>query len=63
MKKILFFLFFVAAVLGVNAQDKKVTIKSAAASSYQGGEGADKAIDGRHRQSGIPIGAVEHHSP
>ena len=47
MKKILFFLFFVAAVLGVNAQDKKVTIKSAAASSYQGGEGADKAIDGQ----------------
>ena len=47
MKRILFLLFFVVAVLGVNAQDKKVKIKSAAASSYQGGEGADKAIDGQ----------------
>ena len=46
MKRILFLLFFVAAVLGVNAQDKKVTIKSAAASSSQSGNEAKYAIDG-----------------
>ena len=46
MKKILFFLFFVAAVLGVNAQDKKVTITGAYANSYQEGNEAKLAIDG-----------------
>ncbi len=46
MKKILFFMLFVAAVLGVNAQDKKVAISGAYASSYQEGEAAAKAVDG-----------------
>ena len=46
MKKILFFLFFVAAVLGVNAQDTKVTITGAYASSFQEGNEAKLAIDG-----------------
>ena len=46
MKKILFFMLFVAAVLGVNAQDKKVSISGAYASSYQEGEAATRAVDG-----------------
>ena len=46
MKRILFLLLFVATVLGVNAQDKKVAISGAYASSYQSGEDAAKAIDG-----------------
>ena len=46
MKRFLFLLFFVAAVLGVNAQDKKVTITGAYASSYQEGNEAKLAIDG-----------------
>ena len=46
MKRILFLLFFVATVLGVNAQDKKVALSSAYASSYQDGYGAGSALDG-----------------
>ena len=40
-------MFFVAAVLGVSAQDKKVAIRGAYASSYENDEaGASKAVDG-----------------
>lgn len=46
MKRILFLLFFIATVLGVNAQDKKVAISGAYASSYQEGEAAARAVDG-----------------
>ena len=46
MKRILFLMLFVAAVLGVNAQDKKVTITGAYASSYEAGNEAKLAIDG-----------------
>ena len=46
MKRILFLMLFVAAVLGVNAQDKKVTITGAYANSYQVGNEAKLAIDG-----------------
>ncbi|MBQ5894954.1 MAG: discoidin domain-containing protein, partial [Bacteroidaceae bacterium] len=46
MKRILFLMLFVAAVLGVNAQDKKVAISGAYASSYQDGNEAKYALDG-----------------
>ena len=46
MKKILFFLFFVAAVLGVNAQDSKVAIAGAYTASYEEGLDGSKATDG-----------------
>ena len=46
MKRILFLMLFVAAVLGVNAQDTKVTITGAYANSYQEGNEAKLAIDG-----------------
>ncbi|MBR4968320.1 MAG: M60 family metallopeptidase [Bacteroidaceae bacterium] len=46
MKRILFLFLFVAAVLGVNAQDKKVAISGAYASSYQDGNEAKYALDG-----------------
>lgn len=45
MKRFLFLLFFVAAVLGVNAQDKKVAISGAYATSEQGGNEAKYALD------------------
>ncbi|MBQ5887910.1 MAG: discoidin domain-containing protein, partial [Bacteroidaceae bacterium] len=46
MKRILFLLFFVASVLGVNAQDKKVALSGAYASSNQEGYDAKNALDG-----------------
>ena len=46
MKRILFLLFFVATVLGVDAQDRKVAISGAYANSYQEGEAATRAVDG-----------------
>ena len=47
MKRILFLMLFVAAVLGVNAQDKKVTITGAYTASYESeSQNAAKAVDG-----------------
>ncbi len=46
MKRILFLMLFVAAVLGVNAQDKKVALSGAYASSNQEGYDAKNALDG-----------------
>ena len=47
MKRILFLLLFVAAVLGVDAQDKKVAISGAQTTSYESEElGGSKAVDG-----------------
>ena len=47
MKKILLLLVCLIATVGLSAQDKKVAFKSATASSYQSGEEASKAIDGK----------------
>ena len=47
MKKTVFLLFAsLMLALGATAQDKVVALSSATASSYQSGEGADRAIDG-----------------
>ncbi len=47
MKRILFLLLFVAAVLGVNAQDTKVAISGAYSASYENEDlAANKAVDG-----------------
>ena len=47
MKRILFLLLFVAAVLGINAQDRKVAISSAYSASYENEDlAANKAVDG-----------------
>ena len=46
MKRILFLMLFVVAVLGVNAQDKKVALSGAYASSNQEGYDAKNALDG-----------------
>ena len=47
MKRILFLLLLVAAVLGVNAQDKKVAISGAYSASYENEDlAANKAVDG-----------------
>ena len=46
MKKLFLLISCVIACLAVNAQDKKVAISSATASSEQSGEGAAMAIDG-----------------
>jgi hypothetical protein len=45
MKKVLFLLLMLTMTLGVSAQDKKVAIASASASTYQPGEEAKKAIE------------------
>ena len=47
MKKIIILFLFIATVLGVEAQDKKVAIKGATADSFQSGEEASKAVDGK----------------
>ena len=47
MKKALFLLLCLIATAGLSAQDKKVALKSATASSYQSGEEVSKAIDGK----------------
>ena len=46
MKKLLLLITCVIACMSINAQDKKVSIKSAVASSAQSGNEAAKAIDG-----------------
>ena len=47
MKRILFLLFFVAAVFGANAQDNKVAITGAYTAQYESEDlSAAKAVDG-----------------
>lgn len=47
MKKIVLLLFCFIIAIGLTAQDRKIEIKSATASSYQPGEDIVKAIDGK----------------
>ena len=47
MKKIVLLLFCFIIAIGLTAQDRKIEIKSATASSYQPGEDIVKAIDSK----------------